>query len=154
MAYRAVLAVSLLSITMACEGCGGSTGCAADNAMTVAGLVDGEAYCGEVDNVLVSPGNINVASSNAASTVSVNFGFGAAVGTTMVGQNVPLSFQVETPSGVGTAAEMVGSGSLTVVTLTSTTAAGTFNCVAQPVAGGTASRVVTNGSFRVTLPPM
>jgi hypothetical protein len=147
-------AVSLLIISMACGDSTGSTGCAANDPLTVAATVDGAAYCGQIDNAFVSTGNLNVASTNAASTLSVNFGVGATVGIKTIGPGVPLSFQVETSAGaiwIASGSVSGSSGSLTIVTLTATSATGTFSCVAQPVSGGAAgSRVVANGSFSVT----
>jgi len=157
MAYRPALVVASLIITMACgdSSTGGGTGCMATDPLTVAATVNGAAYCGAVDNAFIALGNLNVASTNAASALSLNFGVDATVGIKTIGPGVPLTFQVETSAGAIwiAAPSMAGSsGTLTVLTLTATSATGTFNFVAQPSpgSGATGSRTVLNGSFSVT----
>ncbi len=148
MSHGIVFAVSLLILTMSCKG---DASCKAGEPMTVAATVAGENYCGAVENVIVnaSGGTISVASSNDNST-SVNFGFGDTGDTFTIGPNVPLSFQVDTSAGTWTAAEMVGSGSLTVGLRTPSSASGTFTFVGQPLTGSTGTKIVENGSFNVT----
>ena len=144
MAYRSVLAVSLLIITTGCP----SKECEPGGPMTVSAMIDAKPYCAAVENVNVSAGNINVASST--DTMSVNFGFPDSGDTFTLGPNVALSFQVQTPSGTWTAAQTVGSGSLTVDLRTPSSASGTFKFVGQPLAGSSGSKAVDSGEFKIT----
>ncbi len=154
MAYRPALAIASLVITMACGDSTGNTGCAANDPLTVAATINGEAYCGQVDNAFTSSGNLNVASSNEASTLSLNFGVGATIGTKTIAPGSSLSFQVQTGAGaiwIASGSVSGSSGTLTIITLTGTGATGTFSFVAQPISGGaTSTRSVANGSFSVT----
>jgi hypothetical protein len=62
-----------------------------------------------------------------------------------------VSFAGFVPAGSWGAAGTTGSGSVTVTTLTSTHAGGTFAFTLVPVFGATGSRVVTGGAFNVTV---
>ncbi len=117
----------------------------------VTAIVEGTFYCGILDHAFKSDGIINVASSNSASTLSVNFGVGATPGTKTVGSGGSLSFQAQSDTKIWIAAELVGTGTLTFTTLTATSATGSFSFNAQPASGGaTLVKSVTNGSFSVT----
>ncbi len=172
MMCRTALAMALLMATVACggdnpagasgnpsNGSGGSG--SGSNRGTVTAVVDGVAYTGSANAASLTNGTLNVASNNAALTVSVNFArTAAAVGTSTVGLASPLTLNVITTTGSAvngswTAAAGSGSGTLTIATLTATGASGTFTFTAVPVpgvggAGATGNKVVTNGAFNVT----
>jgi hypothetical protein len=119
-------------------------------------IVDGVAYAGTVSTATNLNGVLNVASSNTALTLSVNFATNAAVSTVTISFGVPTSMNViatngSTVTGSWGAGGVLGSGTLTIATLTAAGASGTFRFDAVPmVAGSTGTRVVTNGAFSVT----
>ena len=138
------------------SGSGGSGGSGGTRG-TVTATVDGVAYTGAVNAASVNPsGNLNVASNNAALTLSVNFAARAAVGTTNINSTSTTVMNVITTNGTTVtgswaASALGGSGSLTIATLTSSSVSGTFSFTALPASAGTVgTKTVTNGSFNAT----
>jgi hypothetical protein len=110
-----------------------------------------------VNRALVNPsGNFDLASNNAALTLSINLAARAVVGTTTIGPASPTILNVittngSTVTGSWSASGLGGSGTLTIATLTSSSASGTFSFTAVPVnSTTTGTKTVTNGSFTAT----
>ena len=114
--YVRPTALALAVVTMACgggspsgpsggsgsgSGSGGSGGSGGTtNRGTVIATVDGVAYTGSVNAASVNPsGNLNVASNNAALTLSVNIAARAAVGTTNINSTSTTVMNVITTNG-------------------------------------------------------
>ena len=132
--------------------------------------IDGTPFVGGLVSVIRSPGRISVGSSNISSSESVAFfiGMPEAVGTytlpalpptpvafllSTATRSVSLPGPAPTPQASlwGTTLSS-GSGTITLGTLTSNTASGTFslNLAAIPGSGATGTKTITNGSFNVT----
>ena len=139
------------------SGSGSGSG-STPNKGTLTCLVDGVSYL-NVNAASYANGILNVASNNAALTLSVNFAVRGGVGTTQVSSGnatvgvITTSGTTVTGTWIGTI--LGGSGSVSIATLTSSGASGTFSFMAPAVpppsgAGATGTRNVTNGVFNVT----
>ncbi|MEQ1909113.1 MAG: hypothetical protein ABMA15_09840 [Vicinamibacterales bacterium] len=141
------------------SGSGGSGGSGSGKG-TITALVDGVAYTGVINAATLTNGTLNIASNNTALTLSVNFAMsGAAVGTTSINAASPLVMQAmttngSTVTGAWSASVLGGSGTLTISTLSSSGASGTFSFVAVPsTTSGIPSagtKTVTSGVFTAT----
>jgi hypothetical protein len=158
---------SILILSVACGGStsspsgssgqigssGGGSGGSGSGKGTLTALVDGVTYTGVINAATLTNGSLNIASNNAALTLSVNFSTsGAAVGTTSINAASPLTMQVMTTSGssvtgVWFASALGGSGTLTISSLSSSGASGTFSFVGIP---STTSGIPTVGNKTVT----
>jgi len=141
------------------SGTGGNT---TPSKGTLTAVIDGRAYTGIVKVVSRTDGYFGIAATNAALTLTVSFATTRpAVGTTTVADSL-VSMGVATTNGSSgattgswIATNISGSGSLTISTLTSSGATGTFNFTAAPApppsnVGATGTKVVSNGVFNVT----
>jgi hypothetical protein len=156
MCTRVALGV-LLAWTVACGGGNPPAPSGGSNFGTVAATIDGVSYTGAINSASNSNGTLRVSSNSADLTRSINFAGPAAVGTASVSLATALTMNVLTTTGttvIGSwgAAGNLGSGTLTVTSLTSTGASGTFSFSAPPAPGASAgqatgTKVVTNGSF-------
>ena len=158
--FRILFAASLLA-GVGCDSspttifCGTEVCCGSPDVGALNAVIDGAAYRGAIGNAFLSSGTLNIASDNCAETVSVNFSTLAQVGTVTEAQGA--SAQVETADGSGVtgvwrANDFQGSATITVVTLTSTGATGTFSFSAPASGlGATGTKVVMSGTFNAGL---
>ena len=154
----------LMVLTMACGGGNpagpdgsSASGSGTSNFGTLTAVIDGVAYTGVINSATNTNGVLRIASNSADWTRSVAFAAPAAVGTVSVFLGSAISFGVMTTTGstvIGSwaAAGQSGSGALTITSLTSSGASGTFSFSAPPAPAGsggqaTGTKVVTNGSF-------
>ena len=124
---------------------------------TLTAVIDGVPYTGVINSATNANGTLRIASNSADLTRSVAFAAPAAVGTVTVFLGSAISFNVITTTGstvIGSwaAAGQFGSGTLTITSLTSSGASGTFSFSAPPAPAGsggqaTGTKVVTNGIF-------
>lgn len=155
--YMRIALGVVLALTVACGGGNPPAPSGVSNLGTVTATIDGVSYTGAVNTASSGNGTLRVSSNSADLTRSINFAGPAAVGTTTVSLASALTMNVLTTTGttvIGSwgAAGNLGSGTLTVTSLTSTGASGTFSFSAPPAPGGsggqaTGTKVVTNGSF-------
>ena len=164
--WRNGILASVLILSVACGGStsspsassggigsSGGSGGSSSSKGTLTALVDGVAYTGVINASTLTNGSLNIASNNAALTLSVNFATsGAAVGTTSINAASPLVMQVMTTNGsnvtgVWIASVIGGSGTLTISALSSSGVSGTFSFVGIP---STTSGIVTVGNKTVT----
>ena len=140
------------------SGAGSGSGSSSSKG-TLTCVVDGVSYTGIVNTASYTNGVLNVASNNAALTVSVSFAIRGGVGVTEVSSGnatvgvITTNGTTVTGSWVGT--NLGGTGSVTINTLSNSGASGTFGFTAPAVpgasgAGATGIKTVTNGVFTVT----
>jgi hypothetical protein len=120
--------------------------------------IDGAPWTGAVNVASIATGNFLVVTGasdfNTPNQILVSFSTPAQVGTQTVGFNNPLTGTlVTTPPLNWIAAGPSGSGTLTVSTLTATSATGTFSFVmTASIPGSAPTKVVTNGAFNARIP--
>lgn len=151
----------LLVLTIGCgggnpAGPGSASGSGTDFG-TLTAVIDGVPYTGVINTAANANGTLRIASNSADLTRSVSFAAPAAVGTITVFLGSAISFNVMTTTGstvIGSwaAAGQFGSGTLTITSLTSSGASGTFSFSAPPAPAGsggqaTGTKVVANGIF-------
>ncbi len=160
-----LIGASVIVVAAACGGGGGSPtgpggggsgGGGAASRGTLTAMIDGVPYTGTVNSATNTNNIMNVASNSADLTRSISFAVNpAAVGTI----NVPTSAvqmsviftNGSTVTGNWIASFGLGTGTLTISTLTASGASGTFSFTAPPAnAASTGTKVVTNGVFSVT----
>jgi hypothetical protein len=155
------MAIGCIIVTAACGGDDknstgpGSGGSSSHGTLTAS--IDGVAYTGIVNTATLVNNTINVASNSADLTRSVSFALSnAAVGTINVATS-PVQMSVITTNGTTTTGSWIasfgiGSGTLTIASLSSSGASGTFSFTAPPATATTpaGNKVVTNGAFNVT----
>jgi hypothetical protein len=135
-------------------GSGGSGGASGPNFGTLTATIDGVAYTGTINLATNVNGVLNIASNSADRLLSVNLATSAAAGSQTISIANATVMQVIATNGTavsGTwfASAVGGSGTLTITSINTTGASGTFsfNAVAGPTGGGAGTKVVTNGSF-------
>ena len=164
MRVRTLCLAALLVTTAGCDGDGSPTspfggsggGIGGGGSTSVTALVDGTMFRSSqsLSATYSTPGNSLMV---AASDGNLDFSFSTVgpVGTTNVGPQSQTSATLRTLSGLSggewVANSAAGRGSVTIATLTSTRATGTFSFTLVPSAGTTAvgERSVTNGTFTV-----
>jgi hypothetical protein len=131
----------------------------ASNPGMMTAVIDGVPWCAPI-NQAVRTGSVLIVSAidhpeafDTPGTTSLSFSAPAEVGTHTVGFVNPLTgILVTLPASNWLAAGPVGSGSLTITTLTETSATGTFSFTLVPGGGTGPNRVVTDGAFSVRIP--
>jgi hypothetical protein len=160
MSSRTVALAALLLVTMACGSdspAGPSSGSGSGSGKgTVTANIDGVAYTGSVNAATNTNGVLNVASNSADLTRAIAFAAPAAVGTATVFLGSAVSFTAQNTNGSAVtgawgAGGQFGSGTLTITSLTSTSASGTFSFTGVVTPGSptgtTGTKAVTNGAF-------
>ena len=100
-------------------------------------VIDGAAYAGVINAATNTNGTLRISSNSTDLTRSVNFAAPGAVGTTTVFLGSAISFNVITTTGgavIGSwgAGGQLGSGTLTITSLTASGASGTFSFSVPP----------------------
>ena len=136
------------------SGGSGGTGGTGGTSRTISALIEGVPFTASaVGTKSGNPDVLLVGGTTLVGASGTTLGFGAplAVGTYSIAVGSGLNANMTIlPAGVGYLAfQTLGSGSVTIATLTSTGATGTFNFVMQSTTGGPA-KTVTNGVFNVT----
>jgi hypothetical protein len=137
-------------------GTGGTGGTATVGRGTITAQIDGVTFSGVVGAATNQSGIFATAASNNGNTITLGFGALAVVGTTSVRATSPTNANMVIVSGGSgqswAASTSGGSGTLTIASINSTGASGTFAFTMVPVAGTGASgtKSVTNGTFSVT----
>jgi hypothetical protein len=136
-------------------GSGSGSGGSLSTKGTLTCLVDGVSYTGGINSATYTNGVLNIASNSASLTLAVGFAARGGVGTIQVSSgNVSVSVittngSTVTGSWLGT--NIGGTGSVTINTLTSTGASGTFSFTAPAAgSGATGIKTVTSGVFSAT----
>ncbi|HKT79912.1 MAG TPA: DUF6252 family protein [Vicinamibacterales bacterium] len=135
----------------------GGSGSGSGSKGTVTALIEGVSYSGAVNSAKITNGTLNIASNSSDLTRAIAFALkNAAVGTYST-PNSEVSFTVQvtngaTVTGAWGAGGQLGSGTLTISSISSSSVSGTFNFVGIVPAGspGTGTKTVTNGSFSAT----
>lgn len=115
--------------------------------------IDGSAFRATVAIAATYSGGVLAVAGSDGQGRTIGFaGQVAAPGTFTVGPTSPTNFSLVTGSAGWQAAITLGSGSLTVTSISATGAKGTFQFTAGPLAGtgATGNKVVTEGEFDVT----
>ena len=158
---RTSIAGRILSMVLvvATAGCGSSSTPTTPTPTTtnaITAIMDGVAYnSGSITAEIIS-GALTMSSLNVADTAQLRFFTAARVGTETIGRSSTTGIGYATVNAglvtaVWAATPTLGSGTLTITTLTATGATGTFAFTASPLSGSaTGSKVVTNGTFNVT----
>jgi len=159
-----ILLLALLTLALAScgddkspTGTGGGGGGDGGGTNTMAATVDGEAWTAVTANAFNQSGIVVVGSSNLGGELGIGFGFvDSGARTYSIGLNEVTNFNITGLTGNAWSARgVLGSGTLTVTTLSATRLAGSFEFTA-PLSVGTgppATRVVTNGVFDLELQP-
>ena len=166
-----LLTVILLLSTLSCgggddnagnpsgSGSGSGNGGPAGNKGTITATIDNVAFNGFATivktEIQVGKNTLVISGGTADLKTQIGFGAVAAVGTTSVGGLSPTNALLTVTPGSATWQANIngGSGSVTIDTLTATTATGRFNFVMTPVPGSGATgnnKTVANGVFNVT----
>ena len=154
---RRSLVVLLLLVLTGCDGDDNPTGGGTVNLPpgndTITATVDGNAWSA-IQVAAINNGGVVAISGSDASLLAISFAFaGTTPGTFTIGaSSVANANVIDNLSGLWSANGEQGSGTITVTTLTSTAASGTFSYSAprQTATTGPETRVVTNGVFSVT----
>jgi hypothetical protein len=140
------------STTSPSSSAGGSSGSSSggNNRGTISATIDGKAWNGTISVATASFGSLAIAATD-SSGLMLGFGAPASVGTTSVGIASPTDGTVQEAGKGWHAGLRDGSGTVTVASITSTRATGTFSftMVPLPNTGSSGNRVVTNGKFDV-----
>ena len=153
-------AVMIASLVFAIA-CGGSDNKGVTNpnpnksAGTLSARIDGAAWTATAVSVGVNTGGLIIAGASASGQgLAIGVSRTQGTGTQTFGSNVSAlgTLTIGTGSWSATGLQGIGgTGSVTLTTLTSNRAAGTFTFTAKPLAGGASGdRVVTQGAFDVT----
>ncbi len=130
---------------------GGGGGGGGGDAVTAA--LNGESWAGTVFTAVNNSGIVGVGATNLGSGWTVGIGWvGAASGTYSVGDTSPVVCTVQALDGTTwQAADVMGSGTITVTALDADHVAGTFSFTASRTTGTTdpVTMTVTNGAFNV-----
>ena len=159
MRCRLVLGVLAVILVSACGkgnpmnsgGGSGGTGGGTTSSGTMTAQIDGSAFSSTTAAGTLS-GGILAISGGDTSGRSIAFAFfPTGTGTHTTSGNVGTNFIVVVNFQGFSAVSGNGSGTITLTTLTSNKAIGTFSCVAMASSGGAVgSKNVTNGTFNVT----
>jgi len=165
-----ILTVILLLSTLSCgggddnagnpsgSGSGSGNGGPAGNKGTMTATIGGVAFNGFATivrtEIQVGKNMLIMAGGTADLKTQLSFGAAAAVGTTSIGGLSPTNALLAVTPGTATWQANItgGSGSVTIDTITATTATGRFSFVMIPVpgSGATGNKTVANGAFNVT----
>ncbi len=135
---------------------GGGVGTPVTGRGTITAQIDGVAFSGVATVATNQSGIFAAAASNGVGAITFGFGAVAAVGTTPVNATSPTNANLVVASGTSAqswaASTAGGSGTLTITSITSVGASGTFAFTLVPVPGSGASgtKSVTSGTFSVT----
>jgi hypothetical protein len=124
------------------------------SAGTMTAMIDGVLWCAPINQAVMVPGSLLIMSAGTPGMTLLALSTPAQIGTQTVGSSSPLTAMLSTAlTSTWIAAGPVGSGSLTISTLTPTSATGTFSfTVVQSDITGQTSKVVTNGAFNTRIP--
>ena len=162
---RSALALMLMLIMPACgsdgnpgspSGSGGGGGSSLSPG-TMTATIDGVAWTGTINTAVVANGSLIVSAAVSPTSSGIALASPAQVGTQTVGSGsavtAVLLANVTSPSSESwLAAGPTGSGSMTISTLTATSATGTFFFTLVPNPGTGQNRVVSNGAFNARIP--
>jgi hypothetical protein len=124
------------------------------NGGTMEAVVDGVPFTGTITVASIATGNnLVVSGTSFPGMVTIFFSTPAQVGSQAVGPTgLVVGGMVTSPTVGWLAAGPLGSGTVTVSTLTPTSATGTFSFTLVPNSGSGSNKVVTNGTFTAHLP--
>jgi hypothetical protein len=121
---------------------------------TMSATIDGEPWIGTITVATIATGNnlvVSATGSPGMTTIALNSP--AQSGTHTVGPTSSVVGSVITSPTVGwLAAGPIGSGTMTISTLTATSVTGTFSFTLVPNMGTGPNKVVTNGTFSARIP--
>jgi hypothetical protein len=137
-------------------GGGGTSGGGTATTGTFTATIDGGSFTGALGLTAVHANNqLSISGSDSQYTLQVIAGGVQGPGTYPISGSSPTTvvLALNGTAQVWLAGPTIGSGSITVTSLTSTTVAGTFSVTVGPSAGGPASgsKVIANGVFNVPL---
>lgn len=143
--------VGAASVTLALSGCGSNPTAAQPTNGSITAQVDGGSFTGTTIAATYISGILGMAGTDAQGRT---IGIGGQVpgpGTYTVGVTSPANFSLTIGSAGWQAAILLGSGSLTVTSISAAGAKGTFQFTGGPVPGtaATGTKVVTPGAFDV-----
>jgi hypothetical protein len=164
--FRSATGVMLLSVVAACgsdspaapnTSPSGSSG--GGNALGVGMMratIDGVGWTGRINVAAIATGNFLVMTGETdfgtPNQMLLSLSTPARVGTETAASGLVVGTLVTVPPVNWVSAVPGGSGTVTVSTLTATSATGTFSFVMPPGNGTTTTRVVTAGEFNVRIP--
>jgi hypothetical protein len=119
--------------------------------------IDGTVWTGAINVASIATGNFLVATGasdiGTPRQILLSISTPAQVGTQTVASNQVVGTYVTSPTVGWLAAGPSGSGTVTISSLTATSATGTFSFVMVPNTGGVSpTKVVTDGAFNVRIP--
>ena len=135
-------------------GPGGNNNAAGKGTLTA--LIDGVSYAGTINAASLTNGVLNIASNTTDLTRAIAFAARINAPGSVTVASSDLSMTVQTTNGtavtgVWTAAGTLGSGAVTVTSISAAGASGTFSFNAPAFGqGATGTKVVTNGVFTAT----
>jgi hypothetical protein len=121
---------------------------------TMTATIDGVPWTGRITVASIATGNnLVVSGTGSPGITTIALSSPAQVGTQTVGSTSPLVGSLIVSPTVGwLAAGPIGSGTMTISTLTETSATGTFSFTLVPNLGSGPNKIVTNGTFNAVLP--
>jgi hypothetical protein len=126
------------------------------NPGTMRATIDGTVWTGRINVAAIATGNfLTITGETDIGTpnqILLTLSTPAQVGTQTVASNLVVGSFVTSSTMSWLAAGPMGSGTVTVATLTATSALGTFSFVMPPNPGVTGTKVVTNGTFNARIP--
>jgi len=149
--HRLTQAASSAALLLA-VGCSSSTGPGSNGSAPMSASVDGAAWSASSTSATFNNGILAMAGVNPQSGTIALGVIASAPGTSAIGLALPGNASFTNGGTSWEAAISGGSGSITITSLTTTEAKGTFQITAAPVTGtgATGSKVVTQGTFDVT----